>query len=343
MGSHPALRRAGSFALAAGLAISICAFSASRSLSGEAPGVDVSVEFAPGGDGSSNRAPATVFSINAVLAKLDRQGGRASPEGVRLAAFTPSNIATDAPSAPAESLPATGNEPFGLFTFRAPDGLLWRKWRGVESAMAQEKAVLEQCRADAQACPAHAAQFLRLVGAVKSKTGRARLEEANRGINQAIRYVNDLSQHGELDRWSTPLATFATAKGDCEDYAIAKYVALIDAGVARDDLQLVLVRDRLVRQDHAVLAARHDGRWLILDNRWSELTADGAATRFTPLFAINHDGVHLFAAPYAKRTVPSDQKEAAPAAARDVNVASWSGTEFKTQTGSGIGSLPLQL
>ena len=43
-------------------------------------------------------------------------------------------------------------------------------------------------------------------------------------------------------------------RGDCEDYAIAKYVALREAGVARENLQLVLVRDRAVRQDHAVLA-----------------------------------------------------------------------------------------
>lgn len=338
MAPHPALRRAGSFAFAAGLALSIIAFPAARSLAGDAAGVDVSVEFAPGAEGSSIRAPATVFSINAVLAKLDRQGGRPSPEGVRLAALTPSNTATDAP-APSEGLPATGNEPFGLFTFRAPDGLLWRKWRGVESAMAKEKAVLEQCRTDAEGCPAHAAQFLRLIGAVKSKAGRARLEEANRGINQAIRYVNDLSQHGEPDRWSTPLASFATAKGDCEDYAIAKYVALIEAGVSRDDLQLVLVRDRLVRLDHAVLAARHDGRWLILDNRWSELTEDGEATRFTPLFAINHDGVHLFAAPYARQTSPGDQRNAAPAAPA---VAS-TGSEPAPAAASGIGTLPVLL
>ena len=41
---------------------------------------------------------------------------------------------------------------------------------------------------------------------------------------------SDFTQHGEADRWSAPLATFATAKGDCEDYAIAKYVALREAG-----------------------------------------------------------------------------------------------------------------
>jgi predicted transglutaminase-like cysteine proteinase len=31
-------------------------------------------------------------------------------------------------------------------------------------------------------------------------------------------------------RKTRPLATFATAQGDCEDYAIAKYVALQEAG-----------------------------------------------------------------------------------------------------------------
>lgn len=338
MAPHRLLRRATSFAVAAGLAVSICAFSVSPSLANEAADAEVSVDVAPGADGSSDRAPATVFSINAVLAKLDRERGR-GPGAIRFAAITPANTATDASPPRPESLPATGSEPFGLFTFRAPDGLLWRKWRGVEDAMAREKTVLEQCRANAQACPPHAAQFLRLIDAVKSRSGRARIDEANRGVNQAVRYVSDVAQHGEPDRWTAPLATFATAKGDCEDYAIAKYVALVEAGVSRDDLQLVLVRDRLVRQDHAVLAARHEGRWLILDNRWSELTQDGDATRFTPLFAINHGGVHLFAAPYARRAVPGDQQIAAPAA--PAVAPDWTGSEPAAMSVAGIDTLPI--
>ncbi len=134
-----------------------------------------------------------------------------------------------------------------------------------------------------------------MINAVKAQSGRDRLDEANRAVNMAIRYVSDYAQHGEADRWSAPLATFATGKGDCEDYAIAKYVALTEAGFPRDDLQLVLVRDRAVRQDHAVLAARHDGHWLILDSRRSDLMDDTDASSFTPLFAINYRGVQLFA------------------------------------------------
>ena len=192
-------------------------------------------------------------------------------------------------------------EPFGQSTFRVPDGVLWNKWTGVEADIAKEQVILDQCRADLADCPAHAMRFLRLIDAVTSKSGRAQLDEANRGVNAAILYVSDLVQHGEADRWSAPLATFATAKGDCEDYAIAKYVALRESGFSRDDMQLVLVRDRAIDQEHAVLAARIDDRWVILDNRGSELIEDLDTSSFTPLFAINHHGVALFAVPYASR------------------------------------------
>ena len=152
---------------------------------------------------------------------------------------------------------------------------------------------------------------------------------------------SDFAQHGEADRWSAPLATFATGKGDCEDYAIAKYVALSEAGFPRDDLQLVLVRDRAVRQDHAVLAARLDGHWLILDSRRSELMNDSEATSFTPLFAINHRGVQLFAAPYAKRGPLDGDVDAAPAASSGSDVGEWSGLERSNDSASDLSTLPL--
>lgn len=333
------LRVLRSFAFLAGLAVSFIACSASGTFAAEEMVVaDAAADFIPGSDRHSIRPPATFFSINAVLAKLDRQRGR-GPDAIRLASLTPPNFATDAQPASKE-VPPVGKDPFGLFTFRAPEGLLWRKWRGVEAAMAKEQAVLDQCRANAENCPSYAAQFLRLINAVESKSGRVKLDEANRAVNTAIRYVSDYGQHGEADRWSTPLATFATAKGDCEDYAIAKYVALSEAGFPREDLQLVLVRDRAVRQDHAVLAAKLDGRWLILDNRHSTLVEDSDASSLTPLFAINQLGVHLFAAPYAKGPLPAGEADAAPAAASD-GPGEWSGLEVPNDSASQLGSLPL--
>ncbi|MGH6752000.1 MAG: transglutaminase-like cysteine peptidase, partial [Bradyrhizobium sp.] len=268
------------FAAAIAFSIGLCA-GAPGAYADETVAAEPSGDFIPGSDRASTRPPATFFTINAVLAKLDRQRGR-GPGAVRLASLTPSDVATDA-QPPAKEPPALGKEPFGLFAFRAPEGLLWRKWRGIESDIAKEHTVLDRCREGAEGCPSHAAQFLRLIKAVKTKSGRDQLDEANRAVNMAIRYVSDYAQHGEADRWSAPLASLATGRGDCEDYAIAKYVALTEAGFSRGDLQLVLVRDRAVRQDHAVLAARLDGRWLILDNRRSELMNDSDAISFTPL------------------------------------------------------------
>ena len=332
------LRQLASFASIAGLILSTSICATSPSFAAEDTAVaDASTDFTPGSERTSNRPPATFFSINAVLAKIDRQRGR-GPDAIRLAALPPPNYATDAEPSHKET-PPVGKEPFGLFTFRAPEGILWRKWRGLEADMVKEQAVLDRCRDDTGSCPSYAAQFLRVIAAVKSRSGRARLEEANRAVNAAIRYVSDLSQHGEIDRWSAPLATFATAKGDCEDYAIAKYVALRESGFPQDELRLVLLRDRAVRQDHAVLAAHLDDRWLILDNRQARLIEDADATSFTPLFAINHHGVQLFAAPYARRPLLANEVEPAPAAARD-DLQEWSGLEGSSDS-SPWSTLPL--
>jgi predicted transglutaminase-like cysteine proteinase len=188
---------------------------------------------------------ATFLTINAVLAKLDRSQWQ-SRDATRLASLRSSNTSKEVQPSQTEVF-GLGTEPFGLFPFRAPEGLPSRKWRGVESDLIKEQKVLERCRVDADGCPSYAAQFLRLINAVKSKSGRAQLDQANRSVNAAIRFVTDFSQYGEADHWSPPLATFATAKGDCEDYAIAKYVALRDAGFPIDDLRLVMGRDRATR------------------------------------------------------------------------------------------------
>ena len=94
--------------------------------------------------------------------------------------------------------------------------------------------------------------------------------------------MSDLAQWGVIDHWSAPLETFTIGRGDCEDYAIAKYVALIQAGVAAEDVRLIIVRDLDVGEDHAVVAAHLDGDWVILDNRRLMLVKDSEMRRVVP-------------------------------------------------------------
>jgi predicted transglutaminase-like cysteine proteinase len=60
-------------------------------------------------------------------------------------------------------------------------------------------------------------------------------------------------QWGVADRWSPPLEAFSTGRGDSEDYAIAKYVALRAAGVPKQDVKFVIVRNTDVDENHAIV------------------------------------------------------------------------------------------
>jgi predicted transglutaminase-like cysteine proteinase len=253
--------------------------------------------------------PARYFTINQVLAKRD--GGRTPGASLRYAST--SATMTDEPRAGAGAPPPLTSDPFGLSTFRAPEGLLWVKWRGVEQRLKAEATEIALCRADSSSCSPAAQRFVSLVDSAQARSGRPRIDAVNRAINASIRYTSDYAQHGVADYWAPPLEALASGRGDCEDYAIAKYAVLRAAGVPASDLRLLLVRDRAVRQDHAVLAVRDGGRWLVLDNRHLMLSEPTSLPQFTPLFALDHQGVSLFAAPYAVRPAPDVEPAAVPA------------------------------
>ena len=129
----------------------------------------------------------------------------------------------------------------------------------------------------------------------RAHDGRARIGMINRAINLAIQPISDLAQWGVADRWSAPLATLSTGRGDCEDYAIANDVALPEAGVGEEDVRLVIVRDFAIGEDHAVVATRLEEKWIVLDNRRLTLIEDIAMPHALPLFAFDQDGVKQFA------------------------------------------------
>jgi predicted transglutaminase-like cysteine proteinase len=183
-------------------------------------------------------------------------------------------------------------EPFGLFASPLSAGGMREKWLGVERNLDDEQVQLALCDADREHCASPAAlPFLAIVDAARAREGRARLGEINRAINLAIRPTSDLAQYGQIDVWSSPLVTFAHGAGDCEDYAIAKFVALRLAGISPDDLRIVVMRDALSGEDHAVAAARLDGHWLTLDNRRMAMVEDTEERNTRPLFVIDQHGV----------------------------------------------------
>jgi predicted transglutaminase-like cysteine proteinase len=165
------------------------------------------------------------------------------------------------------------------------------KWDELRSRIRIDEVTLATCRAEHAKCPDAAREFLQIVDGARSLEGRARIGTINRAINLKIRHVTDLVQYGIDDFWSSPLATLNAGAGDCEDYAIAKYLALREVGIASDDLRFVIGHDIKQMTDHAVVAVQFGREWLILDNRHQVLVNAEQARHFRPLFVMDHHGV----------------------------------------------------
>lgn len=105
----------------------------------------------------------------------------------------------------------------------------------------------------------------------------AQLNAVNRNTNRAIRHTPDAKQYGREDYWAIP--TGRGARGDCEDYVLAKRSALIEAGVSPDALSIAIVRTRW-GELHAVLLVATDRGEMVLDNlsqwvrRWDTVDYD---------------------------------------------------------------------
>jgi hypothetical protein len=75
---------------------------------------------------------------------------------------------------------------------------------------------------------------------------------------------------------------------------VAKYLALLEVGFPERDVKLVIVREIAAHQDHAIVAVRFNGGWILLDNRWLALIHDFELRRAEPLYILDEDGVRRF-------------------------------------------------
>lgn len=194
---------------------------------------------------------------------------------------------------PPSAKPRWSREPFDEVAVPIVSGEVSLKWHMVQTAIDDEAPILDRCLAQ-QACPRAARELLDIIAQGREHDGLARIGVINRAVNLAIVQTTDMKQWGVADHWSPPLETLTTGHGDCEDYAIVKYVALINAGVPRPDVKLVIVHNRFRDEGHAVVAARVDDRWFILDNRSHALVPDINLLGATPLFVLDYAGAKIF-------------------------------------------------
>lgn len=113
---------------------------------------------------------------------------------------------------------------------------------------------------------------------------------------QKFPYKQDNWVYGEDDYWASP-AEFLERGGDCEDYAIIKYVTLRKLGFSADDMKIAMVTDVYSGTEHSFLIVNYEGAEFVLDNREKLVVSRYMKNRYRPLFAFNEETVWAYDRP----------------------------------------------
>ncbi len=162
------------------------------------------------------------------------------------------------------------------------------------------------------------AEWQQLVEHLRSQSDLERLEQTNRFFNK-LTFVNDDKLWQREDYWASPNEMLSRGAGDCEDYAIAKFFSLKQAGIDESRLRLAYVRSLTLNQAHMVLLVipEHGGTALVLDNLITDILPVSDRDDLMPVYAFNSEDLWLLDRNFVERWVASASRLGAWRAFRD--------------------------
>ena len=162
----------------------------------------------------------------------------------------------------------------------------FRKWVAMLERMLVQRPQLES-----KGCgfgtnePCGAYYWRNFVREIEKDPPLAKLSKVHAYLN-AFPYVTDFSNWGIADFWETPLE-FLEKHGDCEDYAIIKYVTLKRLGFDPARMRILAVDDLSLGTAHAVLMLEDAGKTYILDNQLKQVTEAKTILHYRAVYSIN--------------------------------------------------------
>ena len=126
-----------------------------------------------------------------------------------------------------------------------------------------------------------------------------KLKSINVFFNRRMRYASDQEVWGQVDYWASPLEFMGKSAGDCEDYAIAKYMSLLMLGIPPEKLRMIYVRARFGgsgstnSEAHMVLGyyPTPGDEPMILDSLVGSIRTASSRTDLMPIFSFNTQGL----------------------------------------------------
>ncbi len=181
----------------------------------------------------------------------------------------------------------------------SPNLSAFQRWGNVNARFAAQRNVAtSSCdESDPKTCPVQ--WWQNLITELAGLPLQERVALVNDTFNH-VTYVAAQKNWGNPGYWETPFE-FLSKGGQCQDYAIAKYLALLDSGVPEDQMRFVVVRDIARSLDHAVTVVKVDGEEMVLDNLAAEVKPAGQDEQYTPYYALNDRGWWLYSPPLSSR------------------------------------------
>jgi predicted transglutaminase-like cysteine proteinase len=161
----------------------------------------------------------------------------------------------------------------------------FKKWTGAIKRYAKEKKKVKGSCKSKKFNKCHYANWQKFLKKTKGKDPLTQVKEVNRLMNKA-KYITDKNNWGKKDYWASP-GEFMARFGDCEDYAITKYLSLKLLGFKNDQLRVVAVKDLNLKVGHAVLVVFLDGKTYLLDNQIKQVVETKSVRHYQPVFSIN--------------------------------------------------------
>jgi predicted transglutaminase-like cysteine proteinase len=177
---------------------------------------------------------------------------------------------------------------FGTATTAHADLTPFPQWTGsLQRYFARRSQVSGPCRATTfNGC--HMQRWKTMLQEVRGETRVRQLNLVNRYMN-THRYVVDPINWGVTEYWAIP-NEFLKKFGDCEDYAIAKYLSLRALGWSADDMRIVVLQDMNLRVMHAILIVNFQGKNMLLDNQITLVIDSNKVHHYKPVYSLNEKG-----------------------------------------------------
>lgn len=125
-----------------------------------------------------------------------------------------------------------------------------------------------------------------------------KVEAVNRFFNRAMLFASDDAAWGQADYWATPTEFMHRGRGDCEDFAIAKYVSLRMLGLSAQSLRLMYVHASVGATKpfaHMVLGYFPEGEAepVVLDNMVDSIRPLSVRSDLTVVYSFNTRGLWI--------------------------------------------------